>query len=237
MEEIEEDVRSVLETEIQPEEESATESRLISLVQFLRYRELGIRGTSERKVRQSVDIRESVDAWPHRLKHKLYNELRNKFYNDNWPFANNDNCSSVSNDIAEYIYKGLWIKWEINQNLYYLRGIDSFEDYVLIERMNNLVKKVASEIAYNGAAYIRIPAGIGLFTEVVIFEDVLGDMPSVDDIPLVDEDVEDEMTFEIVFEMKLPYQQSNKYKRLHYCIQRMVRCCEYCCQVICRDTN
>jgi len=234
MEEIEDDVRSVLETEIQPEE-SATESRLISPVQFLRYRELGIRGTSERSVRQSVDIRESVDAWPHRLKHKLYNELRNKLYNDNWPFANNDNCSSVNNNIAEFIYRVLWMKWERNQNLYYLRGIDSFEDYMDIERMNNLVQKVASEIAYNGAAYIRIPAGIGLFTEVVIFEDVLGDMPSVDDIPLVDEDVA-EMTFEI-FEMKLPYQQSNKYKQLHYCIQRMVRCCEYCCQVICRDTN
>jgi len=61
MEWIEDDVRSVLETEIQPEE-SATESRLISPVQFLRYRELGIRGTNERSVRQSVDIRESVDT-------------------------------------------------------------------------------------------------------------------------------------------------------------------------------
>jgi len=235
MEWIEDDVRSVLETEIQPEE-SPAESRLISPVEFLRYRELGIRGTSERSVRQSVDIRESVDTWPHRLKHKLYNGLRNKLYNDNWPFANNNNCLSVSNDIAEFIYKGLWMTWERNQNLYYLRGINSFEDYVHIEKMNNLIKKVASEIAYNGAAYIRIPAGIGLFTEVVIFGDVFGDMPSVDDMPCVDEDVT-EMTFEMVFKMKFPYQQSNKYKPLHYCIQHMVRCCEYCCQVICRDTN
>jgi len=60
-------------------------------------------------------------------------------------------------------------------------------------------------------------------------------MPSVDDMPRVDEDVA-EMTFEL-FEMELPYQQSNKYKRLHYCIQDMVRCCEYCHRVICRDTN
>jgi len=65
MELIEDDARSVLEkTEIQPEE-SATELRLILTVQFLRYREFGIRGTNERSVRQSVDIRESVDAWPH----------------------------------------------------------------------------------------------------------------------------------------------------------------------------
>jgi len=40
--------------------------------------------------------------------------------------------------------------------------------------MNNLVKKVVSEVAFNGTAYIRIPAGIGLFTEVIIFGDVLG---------------------------------------------------------------
>jgi len=106
MEWIEDDVRSVLEkTEIQPEE-SATESRLLSLVQFLRYRELDIHGTNERSIRQSVDIRESVDAWPCHLKHKLYNRLLNKHYNDNWPFANNDNGLSVSN-VAEFIYRGL----------------------------------------------------------------------------------------------------------------------------------
>jgi len=69
-----------------------------------------------------------------------------------------------------------------------------------------------------------------VFTEVVIFGDVLGDMPIIDDTPRVDEDVA-EMTFEL-FEMELPYQQSNKYKWLHYCIQDMVRCCEYCRRVI-----
>jgi len=47
------DIRSVLETENQPEE-SATELRLISPVQFLYDRELGIHGTNERSVRQSV---------------------------------------------------------------------------------------------------------------------------------------------------------------------------------------
>jgi len=69
-------------------QESTTESRLISPVQFLRYPELGIRWTNERSVRQSIDIRESVDAWPRRLRrHKLYNGLLKKLYNDNWPFA------------------------------------------------------------------------------------------------------------------------------------------------------
>jgi len=61
MEWIEDDVRFILETEILPEE-SATESRLISPVQFLRYRELGICGTNERSVKQSVDICKSVDT-------------------------------------------------------------------------------------------------------------------------------------------------------------------------------
>jgi len=115
-----------------------------------------------------------------------------------------------------------------------LRGINSFEDYVHIRKMNDLVEKTAREVAYNGAIYIRISAGIGLFTEVVIFGDVLGDISSVD-MPCVDEDVA-EMTFEL-FEMELPCQQSNKYKWLHYCIQYMVRCCEYCRRVICRNTN
>jgi len=91
---------------------------------------------------------------------------------------------------------------EKNHNLYYLRGINSFEDYVHIRKMNDLVEQVAREVAYNGAAYIRIPAGIGLFTELVIFGDVLRDVPSVD-MPCVDEDVAD-MTFEL-FEMELSY--------------------------------
>jgi len=98
MEWIEDDVSVFEKTEIQPEE-SATESRLISPVQFLRYRELGICGTNERNIRQNVDIRENVDAWSRRLRHKLYNGLLNKLYNDNW--------SSVSNDVAEFIYRGL----------------------------------------------------------------------------------------------------------------------------------
>jgi len=93
--------------------------------------------------------------------------------------------------------------WERNQNLY-LRGINSSEDYVHVRKMNDLVEKVAREVAYNGVAYIRISVHIGLFTELVIFGDVLRDMPSVD------EDVA-EITFEL-FEMELLYQQSNKYK-------------------------
>jgi len=100
--ELYDDIRSILETEIQPEEDSATE--LISPVQFLR-------DTNDRSVKQSVDIRESVDAWPRRLRHKLYKRLRNKLYNDNWPFSNNnnDNWSSLSNDVAEFTYRVLWI--------------------------------------------------------------------------------------------------------------------------------
>jgi len=65
--------------------------------------------------------------------------------------------------------------WEKNQNLYYLHGINSFEDYVHIKKMNNLVEKVAREVAYNEATYIRILADIGLLTELVIFGDMLGD--------------------------------------------------------------
>jgi len=69
-EEIEvDDIRSAHETENQPEE-SATESRLISSIWFLHNRELYIRGTNECSVKQSVDIRENVDAWPCRLRNK-----------------------------------------------------------------------------------------------------------------------------------------------------------------------
>jgi len=92
------------------------------------------------------------------------------------------------------------MKWEKNRNLYYLRGINSFEDYVHIRKMNDLVEQVAREVAYNGTAYIRIPANIGLFIELVIFGDVL-DSPCVD-MPC-DEDII-EMKFELL-EMELPY--------------------------------
>jgi len=67
--------------------------------------------------------------------------------------------------------------------------------------MNDLFEQVAREIAYNGAAYIRIPAGIGLFTELVIFGDMLY-TPSVD-MPCVNEYVI-EVKFELL-EMELPY--------------------------------
>jgi len=117
----------------------------------------------------------------------------------------NDNWSSLSNDVAKFTYRVLWMTWE--RNLYYLRGINSFEDYVHIRKMNDLIEQVAREVAYNGATYIRIPAGIELFTELVIFGNVLGDMPSVD-MPYVNKDIT-EMKFEL--EMELPYQQSNKY--------------------------
>jgi len=55
--------------------------------------------------------------------------------------------------------------WERNQNLYYLRGINSSEDFVHIRKMNDLVEKVVNEVVNNGTAYIRIPANIRLFTE------------------------------------------------------------------------
>jgi len=88
-------------------------------------------------------------------------------YNDNWP--------SVNSDAAEVIYRVMWMTWERNQNLYYhLYGINSFEEYVHIRKMNDLIDKIVNEVAFNGAAYIRIPAGIELFTEVIIFGDVLG---------------------------------------------------------------
>jgi len=91
---------------------------------------------------------------------------------------------------------------------------------VHIRKMNNLVEQIAREIVYNGAACIRISAGIRLFTELVIFGDVLY-VPSVD-MPCVDEDAI-EMKFELL-EMEFPYQESDKYKWLHYYIQDMVRC-------------
>jgi len=124
--------------------------------------------------------------------------------------------------------------WEKNQNLYYyLYGINSFKEYVHIRQMNDLINKIVSEVAFNGAAYIRIPAGIELFMEVIIFGDVLGDMPPFDDIPCVDKDVA-EMTVELC---EIELRQLNKYKWLQYCIQNIIRCCEHCCQIICRDTN
>jgi len=51
--------------------------------------------------------------------------------------------------------------------------------------MNDLVERIARKVEYNGAAYIRIP-GIGLFTELIIFEMC---MPSVD-MPRVDVNIE-----------------------------------------------
>jgi len=60
----------------------------------------------------------------------------------------NDNWSSLNNDVVEFIYKELWMTWERNQNLYYLRGINFRENYVHIRKMNDLIEKVARKVAY-----------------------------------------------------------------------------------------
>jgi len=75
----------------------------------------------------------------HCLKHKLYKRLQNKL-DDDWPSLNND-------DDAEFIYRVLWIKWEKNYNLYYLRGINSLEDYVYIKKMNDLVERLLARLS------------------------------------------------------------------------------------------
>jgi len=72
-----------------------------------------------------------------------------------------------------------------------------------------LVEQIACEVEYKRAAYIRIPADIGLLTELVIFGDVL-DMSSVNML-CVDKDVNIEMKL-VLLEIKLLYQDSNKYK-------------------------
>jgi len=72
---------------------------------------------------RSRNIRENIDAWPCRLRHKLYKRLQNKFDND-WPCLNDD--------IAKFICRILCIKWKKNCNLYYLRSINFFKDYVYI---------------------------------------------------------------------------------------------------------
>jgi len=92
----------------------------------------------------------------------------------------------------------------------------------ILKKMNDLVQQIAREVEYKGAAYIRIPADLGLFTELVIFGYVL-DMPSVD-VPRIDKDVNIEMKL-VLLKIKLSYQ--DKYK-LHYYVQDMVRCYEYC---------
>jgi len=112
----------------------------------------------------------------------------------------NDNWSSLNNDVAEFIYRLLWMTWERNQNLYYLRGINSFKDYVHIRKMNDLVEQ--GLVAYNGAAYIRISAG-NVYRISNIWRRVWN-TPSVD-MPCVDDVIE--MKFELL-EMELSYQES-----------------------------
>jgi len=51
-----------------------------------------------------------------------------------------------------------YCRWNRKETEIYIimREINSFEDYVHIKKINNMVEQVAREVAYNEAAYIRI---------------------------------------------------------------------------------
>jgi len=71
----------------------------------------------------------------------------------------------VKNGVAEFIYRGLWIEKKPKSILF---AGSTLSKIMCIRKMNDdLIEKVTSEVTYNGAAYIKIPASIGLFTEVM----------------------------------------------------------------------
>lgn len=75
-----EDVIDVL-TKDEEDPRGETDVQRISPVQFLRDRELGIRGTGERIVRQKIDIdidAESVYDWPYHVRRKVYGRMLDK---------------------------------------------------------------------------------------------------------------------------------------------------------------
>ena len=118
--------------------------RRVSSVQFLRDRELGIRGTSERVVRQGVSINQ-VSAYdcPYHVRRKAYMWIRDNL-------CAFDNCD-------EYRY----VRNE------YGRTRIIFDERKSAENKYELAKKIKDHTSYANVLHITIPAGNGQCTELL----------------------------------------------------------------------
>lgn len=116
-----------------------TDVQRISPVQFLRDRELGIRGTNERYVRQGVTIPCNAVGWYHHVKQKVYRWMLDK-------------CKKEAENERRVIYFEPYT---------YTERDDYFDRrYWAIH--------VAQKIIYRGPLYIQILAGIGRCVELIV---------------------------------------------------------------------
>lgn len=112
----------------------------ISLAQFLCDRELGIRGTSERIVRQGVDIEtESPYDWPYHVRWEVYR----------WML---DECKREVDKEFEWHYKYGVLRYYNEKNY----------------DCNDWAMKIIQKIEYNEVLYIAIHTGIGKCIELII---------------------------------------------------------------------
>ena len=115
---IEDDVADIIYVLDDSQEETSSDVQpQISPVQFLRDRELGIRGTSERVVRQGVVIQEDLVKWPYHASRKVYTWVRDNLCTfDDEDCDVLDGCMSAekkykqAEKIAYYIGSALYIK-------------------------------------------------------------------------------------------------------------------------------
>ena len=84
-----------------------TDVRRISSIQFLRDRELGIRGTGERTVRQQIRINENyVYSWIYHVRRRLYTWMRDNMC----VFDDKENKYDRAKKIADQIRNAVYIK-------------------------------------------------------------------------------------------------------------------------------
>lgn len=214
-------------------------TRRVSIVQFLRDRELGIRDTNERVVRQCVQIiNYDMECWPYHVTYKLYSRLWDECCREietNERFFRVNSFKSDINDIELPFYSSFMHKL-------CRRLCNEWSVEVSIEDVCNLIHEIVNKIEQAGIPiYIKIHAGKGVITELVVFNDLYTspcEKRIVETVPSV------RTLFEILSQFEYQDILERNYKGVphfywwsiesyRYMLDA-VRCCEKCEDAICK---
>ena len=140
-------------------------ARRISPVQFLRDRELGIRGTNERIVRQGVTIEyDSIHYWPYYARQQVYqrllDECKSEEEEDYNPYMNFDLCLSEEENYSNMCGYRAFIR---HRQMYLCERYEKSKMYYYSER-------IFGKIHDSSNYFIAIPAGVGRCVELFVMK-------------------------------------------------------------------
>ena len=179
---------------------------------FLRDRELGIRGTGQRIVRQGVIINNDFPYnWTSNVRRKVYQRL-------------GDECVDEEKERAA----------RCNVAPYYIKPIVDYSCLAV-----EIIEKIHDECE---AIYIKIRTGIGKYVELAVMNNSIRLSMYVTDsindpkqISMLQRSGEREFyDFITNWHYNAPFFSSHRFMHMHYCIQYCKRYCSACYRVACK---